>query len=68
MGLRPTQGDEKRLSCSATPVAGSTALPFVISTRAPKERSGEICGPAVLPWECFSTERSVLEGPVVLLR
>src|ERR1700722_16465173 len=32
-------------SCSATTVAGSTALPFVISTGAPKERSGEICGP-----------------------
>jgi hypothetical protein len=43
MGLRPTQGDEKR-SCSATTVAGSAALPFVISTGAPKERSGEICG------------------------
>jgi hypothetical protein len=56
MGLRPTQGDKKR-SCSATTVAGSAALPFVISTGAPKERSGEICGPAVLSWECFSTER-----------
>src|SRR5580698_5009217 len=29
-------------SCSATTVAGSTALPFVISTGA--QRSGEICG------------------------
>src|ERR1700728_684279 len=28
----------------ATTVAGSAALPFVISTGAPKERSGEICG------------------------
>src|ERR1700733_1876398 len=27
--------------------------PFVISTGA--QRSGEICGPAALPWECFST-------------
>ena len=39
----------------ATTVAGSAALPFVISTGAPKERSGEICGPADLSWECFST-------------
>src|ERR1700677_4844632 len=44
--------------CSATTLNGSTALPFVISTGAPKERSGEICGPAVLSWECFSTERT----------
>src|SRR5580658_1440765 len=41
--------------CSATPLNGSAALPFVISTGAPKERSGEICVPAVLSWECFST-------------
>src|ERR1700691_3770833 len=33
---------------------GSAALPFVISTGA--ERSGEICGSAVLSWKCFSTE------------
>jgi hypothetical protein len=31
-------------SCSATTVVGSAGLPFVISTGAPKERSGEICG------------------------
>src|SRR6202020_1473300 len=31
---------------SAATVVGSAALPFVISTGAPKERSGEICGPA----------------------
>src|SRR3984957_18410816 len=31
-------------SCSATILNGSVALPFVISTGAPKERSGEICG------------------------
>jgi hypothetical protein len=41
-------------SCSATTLAGSTALPFVISTGAPKERSGEICGSAVISWKCFS--------------
>src|ERR1700679_2188891 len=34
----------KNGSCSATTVAGSAALPFVSSTGAPKERSGEICG------------------------
>jgi hypothetical protein len=45
----------KNGSCSATPVAGSAVLPFVISTEA--KRSGEICVPAVLSWECFSTER-----------
>src|ERR1700733_6319871 len=32
----------KNGSCSATTVAGSAALPFVISTGA--QRSGEICG------------------------
>src|ERR1700733_6215950 len=47
MGLRPPQGEEKRVlfsnsCCSATTVAGSAALPFVISTGA--QRSGEICG------------------------
>jgi hypothetical protein len=41
MGLRPTQGDEQRLPSSTT-LAGSTVLPFVISTGA--QRSGEICG------------------------
>ena len=41
MGLRPTQA-MKNGSCSATAVAGSAALPFVISTGA--QRSGEICG------------------------
>src|ERR1700677_3515284 len=40
--------------CAATTLNGSAALPFVISTGAPKERSGEICVPAVLSWECFS--------------
>ena len=44
MCLRPTQGDENGF-CSATTLPGSTALSFVISTGAPKERSGEICGP-----------------------
>ena len=34
----------KNGSCSATTLNGSAALSFVISTGAPKERSGEICG------------------------
>jgi hypothetical protein len=34
----------KNSFCSATTLNGSAALPFVISTGAPKERSGEICG------------------------
>jgi hypothetical protein len=33
---------------------GSTALPFVISTEA--QRSGEICGSAVLSWKWFLFE------------
>jgi hypothetical protein len=33
MGLRPTQGDEKRLLSEAA-LQGSAALPFVISTEA----------------------------------
>ena len=37
--------------CSATTFPGRTALPFVISTGA--QRSGEICGSAVLSWKCF---------------
>jgi hypothetical protein len=43
MGLRAAQGDENSF-CLATTLTGSAALPFVISTGALKERSGEICG------------------------
>jgi hypothetical protein len=43
MGLRPPKV-MKNSFCSATTLNGSAALPFVISTGAPKERSGEICG------------------------
>jgi hypothetical protein len=32
-------------------IRSATALSFVISTEA--QRSGEICGPAVLSWKCF---------------
>src|ERR1700722_14137182 len=42
-------------SCrSATTLNGSAALPFVISTGAPKERSGEICGVSGPFLEMFS--------------
>jgi hypothetical protein len=44
--------------CSATTLNGSAALPFVISTGAPKERSGEICGFSGLFLEMF-LDRSV---------
>jgi hypothetical protein len=44
----------KNGSCSATTVVGSAALPFVISTGAPKERSGEICGVSDPFLEMFS--------------
>jgi hypothetical protein len=50
MGLRPTQGDEKRLLSEAA-LHGNAALPFVISTEA--KRSGEICGLAVPSWNLF---------------
>jgi len=43
MGLRPAKVTKNGF-CSATTLNGSAALPFVISTGAPKERSGEICG------------------------
>ena len=49
----------KNGTCSATTVPASAALPFVISTEA--QRSGEICGSAVPPWKCFSTERSAVD-------
>ena len=60
----PWAGEVKAMkngSCSATTVAGSAALPFVISTEA--QRSGEICGSAVPSWECFSTEESWAHWP-----
>ena len=46
-------------SCSATTVAGSAALPFVISTGA--QRSGEICGVSGPFLEMFFDRRS--HGP-----
>jgi hypothetical protein len=47
--------------CSATTVPGSTALPFVISTGA--QRSGEICGSTVPPWECSDQLLQSPEAP-----
>src|ERR1700679_110420 len=39
------------------------ALPSTLSS----ERSRGTCGSADLSWKCFSTERSVVEGPAVCL-
>jgi hypothetical protein len=50
MGLRPTQGDEKRLLSEAA-LHESAALPFVISTEA--QRSGEISVLTPLPGNVF---------------
>jgi hypothetical protein len=66
MGLRPTQGDENGF-CSATTLNGSAALPFVISTGAPKEHSGEIWVQRSFPGNVFRPERSAaVEGSAVL--
>ena len=64
MGLRPTQGDEKRLG-PATTRYGTVALPFVIPT---ERRSGGICGSADLSWKCFSTELSWAFGPPKVMK
>jgi hypothetical protein len=48
MGLRPTEGDEKRLG-PATTFYGTVALSFCHP-----ERSRGICGSADLSWKCFS--------------
>src|SRR5580698_8704980 len=52
----------KNSFCSATTLNGSAALPFVISTGAPKERSGEICGVSdpSLGWRSQGDEKPVL--------
>jgi hypothetical protein len=67
MGLRPPKV-MKNGFCSATTLNGSAALPFVISTGAPKERSGEICGPSLemssRP-ERTAVERSVVSPPAL---
>src|ERR1700678_2685471 len=59
MGRRPTQGDEKRLSCSNCSPWARSPPPCH------PERSRGTCGSADLSWKCFSTERSVVEGPAV---
>src|SRR6202034_3506647 len=53
----------KNGSCSATTLNGSAALPFVISTGAPKERSGEICGFSGPSLGMFRPEESWAFGP-----
>src|ERR1700733_10008934 len=66
MGLRPAQGDEKYLLFGNHTQWKRRPPPFVISTGA--QRSGEICGPADLSWECFSTERTRISYLAVLAR
>src|ERR1700679_2390882 len=51
MGRRPTQGDEKRLSCSNCSPWARHPPPCH------PERSRGTCGSADLSWKCFSTER-----------
>jgi hypothetical protein len=55
MGLRPIQGDEKRL-VSSHHFLFPTTLPFVIP-----ERSRGICSSADLSWKCFSAERGAVD-------
>ena len=64
MGLRPTQGDEKRLL--PRPLShGSVALTFVISTEA--KRSGEISVLTPLPGDVFrQCPRPLSHGSVAL--
>jgi hypothetical protein len=65
MGLRPTQGDEKRLLSKVT-LHGSAALPFVISTEA--QLSGEISVLTPLPGNVFRQEESWACGPAKVHR
>jgi hypothetical protein len=53
---------ERNGSCSATTFAGSTALPFVISTEASAVERSAVS--AVLSWKCFSCTRPVLRHPL----
>ena len=67
MGLRPTQGDEK-----TGPVQqphSMEAPPSPLSSRPELRRSvvERSAVSAVLPWKCYSTERSAVEGPAALL-
>jgi hypothetical protein len=52
MGLRPTQGDEKRL------LSSNRSLWKRRPPLCHPERSRGICGSADLYWKCFSTERT----------
>jgi len=58
MGLRPTQGNEKRLGPASTLYE---PLPFPCHP----DRSGGTCGSADPSWRCFSTERSAVERSAV---
>src|SRR6202789_3928411 len=60
MGRRPTQGDEKRLSCSNCSPWARYPPPCH------PERSRGTCGSADLSWKCFSTERTRISCYVVL--
>ena len=62
MGLRPTQGDQKRLG-PATTFYRTVALSFCHP-----ERSRGICGSADLSWKCFSTELPWACGPPEAMR
>jgi hypothetical protein len=42
--------------------------PQIPPLRSPGERSGEICGSAVLSWKCFSTERTRISYVTALAR
>ena len=61
MGLRPTQGDEKRLG-------PATTLNEPSPSPCHPERSRGICGSADLSWECFSTEESWACGPPKMMK
>src|ERR1700722_20380629 len=54
--------------CPATTLAGSAVLPFVISTGAPKERSGEICGVSGPFLKMFRPEKSWAVGPPTVMK
>jgi hypothetical protein len=62
MGLRPTQGDEKRLPFSNY-CPSKHGPPLCHLDRSAAERR-DLCVDA-LSWECFSTERSTVEGSAV---
>jgi hypothetical protein len=64
MGLRPTQGDEKRVHHRIVVSTEASRGPQQLRCWGGK-RSGEICGSRSLA-PPFSTERSEAEGPTVV--